>query len=49
MLRCWLKHFLDAVKIKGLSAVAAGNYFNYTERSYPLTKKKLKNLNINVR
>jgi imidazole glycerol-phosphate synthase subunit HisF len=44
-----IKHFLDAVKIKGLSAVAAGNYFNYTERSYPLTKKKLKNLNINVR
>ena len=44
-----VEHFLEAVKIKGLSAVAAGNYFNYTERSYPIIKKELKNFNINVR
>lgn len=43
------EHFLEVVKIKGLSAVAAGNYFNYKERSYPLIKKELKDFNINVR
>ena len=43
------EHFLKASKIKNLSAVAAGNYFNYTERSYPLLKKELKKHNINVR
>ena len=44
-----VEHFLEVLKIKNLSAVAAGNYFNYTERSYPLTKKELKKHNINVR
>ena len=44
-----LEHFLEAVKIGGLSAIAAGNYFNYKERSYPIVKKELKNHNINVR
>ena len=43
------EHFLEVLKIKNLSAVAAGNYFNYTERSYPLIKKELKKHNINVR
>ena len=44
-----VEHFLEAVKIEGLSAIAAGNYFNYKERSYPIVKKELKNSNINVR
>ena len=44
-----IEHFLEAVKIEGLSAIAAGNYFNYKERSYPIVKKELKNSNINVR
>ena len=44
-----MEHFLEGVKIKNLSAVAAGNYFNYTERSYPLVKRELKKHNINVR
>ena len=43
------EHFLEVLKIKNLSAVAAGNYFNYTERSYPLIKKELKKNNLNVR
>lgn len=44
-----LEHFLEVVKIKGLSAIAAGNYFNYKERSYPIIKKELKNSKANVR
>ena len=34
-----------ATKIKNISAIAAGNYFNFKERSYPLYKnfKKSKN------
>ena len=43
------EHFVEVLKIKNLSAVAAGNYFNYTERSYPLIKRELKRHKINVR
>ena len=42
-------HFKEVLKIKNLTAVAAGNYFNYKERSYPLIKKELKKSKINVR
>lgn len=41
--------FIDPVKIKNISGVAAGNLFNYTERSYPNVKKILKKNNLNVR
>lgn len=41
--------FIDPVKIKNISGVAAGNLFNYTERSYPNVKKILKNNKLNVR
>ena len=36
-------HFVDASKINNLSALAAGNYFNFKELSYPNVKKKLTN------
>ena len=42
-------HFVEASKIKNISALAAGNYFNFKELSYPNVKKKLKELNIFVR
>ena len=41
--------FFKATKIKNLSAIAAGNYFNFKERSYPTVKKFLKGQKINVR
>ena len=41
-------HFVEASKIKNISALAAGNYFNFKELSYP-NVKKLKELNIFVR
>ena len=41
--------FFQATKIKNLSAIAAGNYFNFKERSYPTVKKFLKGQKINVR
>ena len=43
------KDFLEVSKIKNLSAIAAGNYFNFKERSYPYIKEFLKNKKINVR
>lgn len=43
------KDFIDASKIDNISAIAAGNYFNFKERSYPYIKKILKEKNINVR
>jgi len=43
------EHFVDASGIKNLSALAAGNYFNFKELSYPNVKKKLAKSNIFVR
>ena len=43
------KDFLEVSKIKNLSAIAAGNYFNFKERSYPYIKEFLKNKKTNVR
>ncbi len=43
------EHFVNASKINNLSALAAGNYFNFKELSYPNVKKKLTNSKIFVR
>ena len=43
------QHFVEALKIKNLSGVAAGNIFNYTERSYPRIKKEIKEVIKDVR
>ena len=43
------EQFSKPAKIKGLSALAAGNIFNFTERAYPNIKKYLKEDNVNVR
>lgn len=44
-----INDFIEVAKLNNLSAVAAGNYFNFTEHSYPTIKKELKKININVR
>lgn len=36
------EHFVEASSLKNISALAAGNYFNFKELSYPNVKKKLK-------
>ena len=41
--------FVDLAKATKVSAIAAGNMFHYTERSYPRAKQLLKKNNINVR
>ncbi len=41
--------FVEVIRETGVSAVAAGNIFNFTENAYPRAKKKLKELSINVR
>ena len=43
------EQFSKPAKIKGLSALAAGNIFNFTERAYPNIKKYLKEDNVNAR
>ena len=43
------EHFVYASRINNLSALAAGNYFNFKELSYPNVKKKLTKSNIFVR
>ena len=43
------EQFSNPARIRGLSALAAGNIFNFTERAYPNVKKYLKEDNINVR
>ena len=43
------EHFVEIAKIPKLSAIAAGNYFNFKELSYPAVKKELKENNLNVR
>jgi len=42
-------HFAEAAKIKEISGIAAGNIFNFSERSYPRVKSYLKDLGIDVR
>lgn len=44
-----INDFIQASKIKNLSALAAGNYFNFTEHSYTVIKRELKGNKINVR
>jgi imidazole glycerol-phosphate synthase subunit HisF len=44
-----INDFIQASQINNLSAIAAGNYFNFTEHSYPVIKKELKSKKINVR
>lgn len=41
--------FLDLAKATKVSAIAAGNMFHFTERSYPRAKQLLKKNGINVR
>jgi cyclase len=41
--------FVEVVRETGVSAVAAGNIFHFTERSYPRAKQLMKNKGINVR
>ena len=42
-------HFEEVAKIDGISGIAAGNFFNFSERSYPRIKNYLKNKGANVR
>jgi len=42
-------HFKEAAKIKEISGIAAGNIFNFSERSYPRVKDYLKKEGIDVR
>ena len=42
-------HFEEAAKINEISGIAAGNIFNFSERSYPRVKSYLKNQGIDVR
>ncbi len=44
-----LEDFIDVFQQTGVSAVAAGNIFHFTERSYPRAKKMLLREKINVR
>lgn len=44
-----IEDFLDVYTETDVSAVAAGNLFHFTERSYPMAKRFLKSENINVR
>jgi cyclase len=41
--------FVEVVRKTGVSAVAAGNVFHFTERSYPRAKQLMKKEGINVR
>ena len=41
--------FKELAKIEGISGIAAGNLFHFTENSYPRAKKELKNKNYNFR
>ena len=43
------QHFIDVLKIDNLSGAAAGNIFNYTERSYPRIKTEIKKVISDVR
>lgn len=41
--------FLDVAKVPGISGIAAGNWFHFTENSYPRAKQFLKKNGINIR
>ena len=41
--------FKELAEIEGISGIAAGNMFHFTENSYPRAKKELKNQNYNFR
>jgi imidazole glycerol-phosphate synthase subunit HisF len=43
------QHFVEVAKLNGLSGIAAGNYFNFSERSYPNIKQALRSAGVNVR
>ena len=43
------EHFIDGIKEGGVSAVSAGNIFNFTENSIIQAKKTLKNAGIDIR
>ncbi len=43
------EHFVEVAKIEKLSGIAAGNYFNFKELSYPIVKEELKSNFNNVR
>jgi len=43
------KHFEEVAKINDISGIAAGNFFNFSERSYPRIKNYLKDRGANVR
>ena len=42
-------HFLKVSDIDAISGIAAGNFFNFSERSYPRVKNYLKKRGIDVR
>lgn len=42
-------HFVEAMSQTAVSAVAAGNIFNFTEQAYIRAKKRLREVGINVR
>lgn len=44
-----ISDFNKMVKVKGISGVAAGNMFHFTENIYPRSKKKLKETGLNFR
>ena len=44
-----VNHFLDALIMQKVDAVAVGNYLNFSEHSYIRIKKNLRDNNINVR
>jgi len=41
--------FEELYKVEGISGIAAGNMFHFTENIYPRSKKKLKQKNLNFR
>ena len=43
------KHFLNCFQKTSLNAIAAGNFFHFTENAYPRVKQYLKQNSINVR
>lgn len=44
-----LEDFVEVFQETGVSAVAAGNIFHFTERAYPRAKQMLKKANVHVR
>lgn len=44
-----VEDFIEVARETQVSAIAAGNFFHFTERSYPQLKKKLRTKDFNVR